>query len=548
MDYLSPFERFAELMTSSDDFDIPAIFSTLAELCRVLRVSKGVTTFYPSPAHEQRGEGEVFVCYDSEEKHVHVSSQRLVTPAQIIITTDVYQAEGAEPFSDVERRRVDTVQRMILTFLNKSRQEEIIEKLIFYDDDGYHNLRYFYAQIMKNKAAGTLTGKTAIRINLKHFSIVNEQGGKTAGDTALRNYIAALTEAAGPGGILCRLGGDNFVALFDTERLPEVLNCLNGIPVPYDDENRIVISAVAGVCRIHDDSDITNPGEIMNRIVQAYLIAKRENTNDIIYYSDEFKLAKAREVKVQRRFANALKKREFLVYYQPKVDIHTRKIIGAEALCRWIHKGTLIPPIDFIPALERGYDICRLDFYMLDSVCRDLRRWLDARLPVVRISVNLSRRHLVDPDLFEHIVEIIDRHGIPHDLIEIELTETTTDVEFRDLKRVVADLQASGISASVDDFGVGYSSLNLIKQIPWDVLKLDKSILPQEGDDEARGGRMFAHVIAMAHEMGLTCVAEGVETEDQLDIMRQYGCRIAQGFLFDRPMPVEDFEQRLREV
>ena len=261
----------------------------------------------------------------------------------------------------------------------------------------------------------------------------------------------------------------------------------------------------------------------MNRIVQAYLIAKRENTNDIIYYSDEFKLAKAREVKVQRRFANALKKREFLVYYQPKVDIHTRKIIGAEALCRWIHKGTLIPPIDFIPALERGYDICRLDFYMLDSVCRDLRRWLDARLPVVRISVNLSRRHLVDPDLFEHIVEIIDRHGIPHDLIEIELTETTTDVEFRDLKRVVADLQASGISASVDDFGVGYSSLNLIKQIPWDVLKLDKSILPQEGDDEARGGRMFAHVIAMAHEMGLTCVAEGVETEDQLDIMRQYG-------------------------
>lgn len=198
--------------------------------------------------------------------------------------------------------------------------------------------------------------------------------------------------------------------------------------------------------------------------------------------------------------------------------------------------------------MERGYDICRLDFYMLDSVCRDLRRWLDARLPVVGISVNLSRRHLVDPDLFEHIVEIIDRHSIPHDLFEIELTETTTDVEYRDLKRVVADLQASGISASVDDFGVGYSSLNLIKQIPWDVLKLDKSILPQEGDDEARGGRMFAHVIAMAHEMGLTCVAEGVETEDQLDIMRQYGCRIAQGFLFDRPMPVEDFEQRLRGV
>ena len=183
---------------------------------------------------------------------------------------------------------------------------------------------------------------------------------------------------------------------------------------------------------------------------------------------------------------------------------------------------------------------------MLDSVCQDLRRWLDAGQPVVRISVNLSRRHLTDPDLFEHILEIVDRHNVPHELIEIELTETTTDVEFKDLKRVVAALQASGISTSVDDFGVGYSSLNLIKQIPWDVLKLDKSILPQEGEDIERGNRMFAHVIAMAHEIGLICVAEGVETEEQLDIMRQYGCRIAQGFLFDRPMPVDDFEARLR--
>ena len=548
MGQLSPFERLTELMTSLDAFDIPAILSTLAELCRELRVSKGITTFYPSPAHEQRGEGEPFVCYDSGEKHVLVSSKRLVTRAQTVITCDVYQAEGSAPFTDFERRRVETVQRMMLTYLNKTRQDEIMEKLLYFDDDGYHNLRYFYARIMKNKAAGTLVGKTAIRINLKNFSVVNEQGGKIAGDTALRNYIAALSEAAGPEGFVSRLGGDNFVALFNTEHLPDVLKCLEGIPIPYDDQNRIVISAVAGICSILDDSDITNPGELMNRIIQAYLIAKRENTDDIIYYTDEFKHAKAKAAKVQRKFAGALKKREFLVYYQPKVDIKTRKIIGAEALCRWIHKGKLIPPIDFIPALERGSDICKLDFYMLDSVCQDLRRWLDAGQSVVRISVNLSRRHLTDPDLFEHIVEIVDRHSVPHELIEIELTETTTDVEFKDLKRVVAALQASGISTSVDDFGVGYSSLNLIKQIPWDVLKLDKSILPQEGEDLERGNRMFAHVIAMAHEIGLTCVAEGVETEEQLDIMRQYGCRIAQGFLFDRPMPVEAFEARLNKV
>ena len=187
----------------------------------------------------------------------------------------------------------------------------------------------------------------------------------------------------------------------------------------------------------------------------------------------------------------------------------------------------------------------RSDFYMLDHVCRDLRKWLDAGFPVVRVSINFSRRHMMDPYLFRHIVEVIDAHEVPHKLVEIELTETTTDVEFRDLKRVVSQLQDAGIFVSVDDFGVGYSSLNLIKQIPWDVLKLDKSILPAKGEDQDRGDRMFAHIIAMAHEIGLKCVAEGVETEEQLDVMKRYGCHIAQGFLFDRPLPVAEFEARL---
>jgi len=140
MEQLSAFERLTELMTSLDEFDIPAIFSTLAELCKELRVSKGVTTFYPSPVYEQRGEGEPFVCYDSGENHVLVSSKRLVTRAQTAITCDVYQAEGAASFTDYERRRVETVQRMRLIYLNKTRQDVIIEKLLYFDDEGYHNL------------------------------------------------------------------------------------------------------------------------------------------------------------------------------------------------------------------------------------------------------------------------------------------------------------------------------------------------------------------------------------------------------------------------
>lgn len=547
MDYYTLFEKLTELMTSLDGFNIPEIFSTLAQLCKTLRISKGITSFYQNLEMEKAGKGEYFVCYDSGEDHVLVSSLRLVTPAQIVVKCDVYQAKGAEPLTDDERRKVEIIQRMMLTYMNRSRQEEIIERLMYYGDDGFHNLRFFYSEIMRLKSIGLLAGKTAIRINLKHFTYVNDQYGMKTGDFVMHGYCRMLTEAFQNSGVLCRLGGDNFVAIFDTKFLPEVEKVLRGIPVPLDEKGarRVEISAVAGIFRIKDQDEVEEPGFVMGRIVNAYLIAKREYTNDIIYYSDVFQIEKEKELHIQSSFNTGLEKEEFLVYYQPKVDITTRNLIGAEALCRWNHNGTIIPPLDFIPVLERGMDICRLDFYMLDHVCRDIRKWLDAGYPVVRVSINFSRRHMMDPDLFRHIVEVIDAHEIPHKLVEIELTETTTDVEFRDLKRVVSQLQNAGIYVSVDDFGVGYSSLNLIKQIPWDVLKLDKSILPAKGEDQDRGDRMFAHIIAMAHEIGLKCVAEGVETEEQLDVMKRYGCNIAQGFLFDRPLPVADFEARL---
>lgn len=219
---------------------------------------------------------------------------------------------------------------------------------------------------------------------------------------------------------------------------------------------------------------------------------------------------------------------------------------GAEALCRWKHDGRLIPPDEFIPILEQNTDICKLDFYMIDHVCRDIRRWLDEGRQLPRISVNLSRKHILDVDLLKHLMEIIDRHIIPHHLIEAELTETTTDVKFKDLKRVVNGLQEQGISASVDDFGSGYSSLNLIKEVPWNVIKIDKSIVPIDDDDESSPRTvMFKYVVAMAREMGLECIAEGVETKTQVEILKRYGCDIAQGYHFDRPLPKDEFEKRL---
>ena len=307
-----------------------------------------------------------------------------------------------------------------------------------------------------------------------------------------------------------------------------------------------MVSASTGVLRMTKNFVFEEAGDIMDRLVTSSQTAKMGGKDSIVFFDDKMEVGKEKRMKIQQLFPIALKNEEFKVFYQPKIDIETGELIGAEALCRWFRDGKIVPPMEFIPILEQNTDICQLDFYMLDHTCKDIRRWLDEGRKVVRVSVNLSRKHMMDVDLLEHIMEIVDRNNVPHEYIEIELTETTTDVEFRDLKRVVSGLQQAGICTSVDDFGMGYSSLNLIREIPWNVLKVDRSFLPLD-DDNSQSTRsvMFKYVVGMAKELGLECIAEGVETEKQVKILRDNQCIFAQGYFFDKPLPLSEFEERL---
>ena len=253
-------------------------------------------------------------------------------------------------------------------------------------------------------------------------------------------------------------------------------------------------------------------------------------------------------MRVQQEFLDALNNHEFVPYYQPKVDVTNGRIVGGEALCRWFRDGKMIPPIDFIPALERTNDICKLDMYMLEYVCQNQRAWLDGGedRKLVPMSINFSRKHIMNLDFPNAVERIMDKYRIPHYAIEVELTETISDVEFSDIRRVVSSFHEKGINTSIDDFGMGYSSLNLIREIPWNVLKVDKSFVPRDGEDENTiSNLMFKHVISLARDLGLECVIEGVETVNQLEVLRRNGCNIAQGYFFDRPLPKEEFEARL---
>ena len=549
--YYELLEKISDYTSRANNFDREKFIELLPEFCIMFRLAKGVTEFYTNPRLEQEGKGEILVDFDNGKGEVVVLRNRVVTPAYAVIIGTIYMAKDEEPLDDEELEKVDIVLRMVLSLVARNRLQNTMYKFAYYDDDNYPNIRYFMQNIERLNQINNLKGYVAACFNLKHFSIINQDIGKENGDVVLRNYFNLLNEAVGDNGIVCRMGGDNFVMLFENEISDHIFKLLSGAPVSCDEASgntkRVIVSARVGAFIIPDDFELSNPGRIMERIYPALQMAKQMDISPV-FYDKKLSSGRERVMQVRKKFAEAIASDEIHAYYQPKVNVFTGEIEGAEALCRWISDGKTVMPMEFIPVLEMNMDICKLDFHMLELACRDIRRWLDEGKKVVRISVNFSRKHLIDVDLTTHILEIIDRYNVPHDYIEIELTETTTDVEFKDLKRIVKSLQQEGIYTSVDDFGNGYSSINLIRSIPWDVLKVDRSLLPVEDDDETdTTEKIYKSVVSMAHDIGINCITEGVETMKQIEILRNNNCNIAQGFFFDRPLPVDEFEKRFED-
>ena len=543
------FDRMIYLMTSPEIFKREDFVEVLHELCHFFDISKGITEFYKNLNDEKLGIGEVMKDYDDGREGEVVLTNRFVTPNFTIIKGSLYRPIGARPLDEDEMKKLSLCQKSMFSFIARNRLQTAVERLAFYDDNGYPNINSFSKRLEQINDNGKLYGNTVLMYNIRSMAIVNMDIGKEVGDLVIREYYNAFKNLFGENGLICRVGGDNFIMLFKNEYIERVLDIVKEYYIEYDaaHEKRIRISACAGVFQIPDDYKFISVGLIIGAVYPAVQEAKLEENGTIIFSDGKRTTAEKERVKrVRATFDEGLKQNEFKAYYQPKVDIYTGEIVGAEALCRWIHNGKFMSPAEFIPVLELNTDICRLDFRMLDLVCADLRKWKDAGKPLPRVSINLSRKHLLDPDLVNHLVQIIGEYDIPHKYIEFELTETTTDAGFANLRRVVEELRSQGFATSIDDFGMGYSSLNLIREVPWDVLKLDKDFLPASDDnDRDVTVLMYRHVASMAQDIGLECVTEGVETLKQVEILRKNKCRIAQGYFFSKPLPSEDFAERL---
>ncbi|MBQ8612890.1 MAG: EAL domain-containing protein [Ruminiclostridium sp.] len=294
---------------------------------------------------------------------------------------------------------------------------------------------------------------------------------------------------------------------------------------------------------------LVQPGErdieqLYNNAMIACEMSGEETENKIAYFDVEMNNQKLWERKVEDDMERALANREFLVFLQPKISTSEEVLGGAEALVRWIHPTEgFIPPNRFIPIFEKNGFILKLDDYMLEEIARVQAEWLTEGRRLVPISVNISRAHFTREDLAEHICAIVDKYQVPHNVIELELTESAFFDDKDVLLNTVQKLRAAGFQVSMDDFGAGYSSLNSLKELQIDVLKIDADFF-RGADVEERGLLIVSEVIDLAKKLNMKIVAEGIESREQVEFLAEQECDLIQGYFYAKPMPVTEFAQK----
>lgn len=384
------------------------------------------------------------------------------------------------------------------------------------------------------------------------FKYINDMFGYSYGDQILARYGEILREGLRERELCGRVSADNFVLLLNYGRRDEVAARQRAADREItafmrSSPGRQSLSTCCGICCVEDVKEPLGIEGLMDRAGFARKTVKDKSRPNYVFYDESIRRKLWEEKDIESRMASALKEREFVVYYQPKVDLRTGKIASSEALVRWLLSGgAVVPPDHFIPVFERKLMIGQLDQYVMEEVCRWLRSRLDAGKPAPPVSVNVSRLQFYDEGFVARYVEIRDKYRIPPELVEIELTESIVLDNAELLLTTVRALKRAGFSCSIDDFGKGYSSLSLLKDLPVDILKID-SFFFDDQTDQKREWAIIQGIVEMVHKFGVHTVAEGIETEEQVARLRELGCDYVQGYYFYRPMPQVKYEQALED-
>ncbi len=469
---------------------------------------------------------------------VIVSSQKDGDEAEIkALSMGAYDFIAKPYKADIIRHRLSNTIRLRETaaMVNKIEKDELT---------GLYNKQFFLNKTREILAQNPDERFDMFCLGVEHFKLINDTYGIETGDQVLQ-YIAKVMQEAGKYvKILGRFAADEFYMLApyeedrDRKRLFKYYEKVNEFPIDME------IKIHCGAYTITREE--TSVSSICDRAKLAADANRGKYDAAFDYYDDKMRQKLLEEQFITSHMHAALEERQFKVYYQPKYDLKSELVAGAEALVRWIHpqKGFLSPGA-FIPVFERNGFIMQLDQYVWETACRDIRSWMDKGYPAVAVSVNVSRADIYNPNLTDILLNLVKKYQIPMNCLHLEITESAYTDNPDQIISVVNNFRNLGFIIEMDDFGSGYSSLNMLAKMPIDVLKLDMKFVQMESENTSGKGIM-SFVISLAKWLDLAVVAEGVETAEQINSLRSMECNYVQGFYYAKPMPVENFEELLR--
>ena len=426
-------------------------------------------------------------------------------------------------------------------------EKEALFKSAFTDViTGEYNWNHLEA-FLEVPADKNITDYAFAHFDIKQFRVINEAYGHIAANKVLKNVVNAM-EKADFVYASARCHNDNFAMLLKdmpqeelTQKLQDFFEQLSVL----EEDPFYKVYYKCGVVPMQRAMLSGNRVADVAKVAQS-LCTNRKGT-EIIFYTDKMHDDISWGNYIKAYVETAIEQDEFLVYLQPKVDIKTEKIKGAEALIRWNYKNKeFLPPYRFVPFFEKDGSIAQLDDIVLKKVCASFARWKKEGKALYPISINLSRSRMYDEKLIDKLVGIVDSYEVEHSLIDFELTESATYDDMDHMLSVLQELRSKGFKISMDDFGTGYSSLSLLTQMPIDTLKVDKSFVDTIATDNERKEDIIVlrHIIGLAKELGFVCLAEGAESKTQVDKLRTLGCEIIQGYYYSKPIPLSDYEKK----